>query len=478
MLARLAATAALTIWLAEGALRPPAVPLIVHEPYVSVWMPSDLATDSMPIHWAGATIGMVGMIRIDNTTFRWLGADTFSSQAAAPVPAATQLGLPIVTALQTAYAFSAGGVILNVTFSTPALLNDPATWNQFPVTYVSFTVASSDVASHSVAIYFEHTGELMVNNVAQDVIWSRNSPFVVEGVEVLRIGSAVQNVLGAKGDDMRTSWGYQYLFLPSTERTGLPPGVTVEVTATNWRASSLAFVNGSALPPVDPSAPRPCSDEWPVLAAAWRLGTVPASGVPVSVWAGVTYDAVLSMNYFGADLAPVWTQGGRRTIETLVTEAASRAVSLITQCKAFGDVSTAMYTQAAFGDTRYAELASLAFRQVTGSMVAVTPPANGAPACAPHAATDVWYFMEEMSSDGDISTVDVIYPASPLLLLYSPLVLWRTLLPIFDYAANCTGQVKWNYNLAWAPHDLGTWPIADKTAAQQEQMPLEEVSFY
>jgi hypothetical protein len=30
------------------------------------------------------------------------------------------------------------------------------------------------------------------------------------------------------------------------------------------------------------------------------------------------------------------------------------------------------------------------------------------------------------------------------------------------------------YNLAWAPHHLGTWPICDIKPDEQEQMPMEE----
>jgi hypothetical protein len=41
-----------------------------------------------------------------------------------------------------------------------------------------------------------------------------------------------------------------------------------------------------------------------------------------------------------------------------------------------------------------------------------------------------WYFLKEISSDGDISTVDVIYPASPILLYLKPELLLLQMLPI------------------------------------------------
>ena len=50
-------------------------------------------------------------------------------------------------------------------------------------------------------------------------------------------------------------------------------------------------------------------------------------------------------------------------------------------------------------------------------------------------------------------------------------LLARTLLPLLGYSNNET-NIK--YNLPWAPHHLGTWPICDLSPNHQEQMPLEE----
>lgn len=78
------------------------------------------------------------------------------------------------------------------------------------------------------------------------------------------------------------------------------------------------------------------------------------------------------------------------------------------------------------------------------------------------AINDWWVFMKEISSDGDVSTVDVIYPASPLILYLNPQVYAKLLVPILVYGNNETnayGQGV-NYNLAWAPHHLGTWPVS------------------
>lgn len=74
--------------------------------------------------------------------------------------------------------------------------------------------------------------------------------------------------------------------------------------------------------------------------------------------------------------------------------------------------------------------------------------------------------MKEISSDGDVSTVDVIYPASPLILYLNPELLYILTLPLMEYVNNDTGKYgKYNpYNYEWAPHHLGHWPICNITS--------------
>ncbi len=71
----------------QAAWRPPAVPLVVHDPYFSIWSPSDKLAESWPRHWTGTIHALCGMVRIDGKTYRIMGAKP------GRLPAMEQVGL-------------------------------------------------------------------------------------------------------------------------------------------------------------------------------------------------------------------------------------------------------------------------------------------------------------------------------------------------------------------------------------------------
>ncbi|PCH42735.1 hypothetical protein WOLCODRAFT_152776 [Wolfiporia cocos MD-104 SS10] len=95
---------------------PAALPLAVRTPYLNAWQPTDNGTtplDIWPYFWnyANGPLGWAGHIKVDNTTYRWLGGDPGDSTA--------NLTSVQVTLTRTIYYVTAGTMDLRITFLSP-----------------------------------------------------------------------------------------------------------------------------------------------------------------------------------------------------------------------------------------------------------------------------------------------------------------------------------------------------------------------
>ena len=181
---------------ATAGFRPPAVPLVTTDPYLSVWSFNDRLTDADTHHWTGKTHTLLSLVRIDGKPYRIAGAQP------AGVPALEQTAVAVLPT-RTIYTFAGAGVKLTLTFATPMLPDDLDVLSR-PLTYVTWEAQSTDGKPHEVSAMLAVGSDLTVNTPEQEVVAKREK---FGELTALVIGSEAQPVLRSKGDDHRIDWG-------------------------------------------------------------------------------------------------------------------------------------------------------------------------------------------------------------------------------------------------------------------------------
>jgi len=425
-------------------IRPPAVPLVAHDPYFSVWSAADHLNAQPTKHWTGSEQPMTGLVRIDGKVRRFMGGGMRWAGSIEPIQQVSR----DLTPTRTLYGFEGQGIHLDLTFLTPALPDDLDILSR-PATYLLFDVRSTDGRPHQVKLYFDATSALAVNTPKQRAMWSR---YQLKNLEVIRLGSLEQDVIGNKsGDDLRIDWGYLYIAAPRQGK--------VQTLGTSVRRRS-EYVSTLELPEShDLDVPEGTTDRDVNLAAlAFDFEVTPAAAVSRHLI--LAYDDLYSIDYFHRHLRPYWRRKGMGA-EAMLNAAENDLESLRERCRRFDSDLTADLVRA--GGPKYAALAILAYRQ-TFAAHKLAADFDGTPL----------YFPKENFSNGCISTVDVIYPSAPFFLLLNPRLLEAQLRPVLDYAHS--GRWPWPY----APHDLGQYPLANGQVYgggeenEDRQMPVEE----
>jgi hypothetical protein len=419
--------------------RPPAVPLVTCNPYFSVWSFADRLTYDATRHWTGSKQELHSLLRIDGRAWRIMGDERRDIQ---PMPQTSLRVLPT----RTIYEFEGGGVRITLTFLTPLLPSDLDLMS-WPVTYLSWEARSLDGKEHQVSVEYDNTAQLVVNTEDEPVVWQREETV---GLSVLRMGTEAQPMLKKSGDDLRIDWGYLYVAAPNAQS---PHRVVA-----NANSVIGTFARQGSLPSADTRMPRSPHDHMPAMAVAFDLGSVGAD--PIERHLILAYDQIYAVEYFHQPLRPYWRLK-RAQASDLLVEADRNYSSLVQRCEKFDADLVADLTRV--GGEKYARLAALAYRQAMAAQILVAGP-EGEP----------FFLPKENFSNGCIGTVDVIYPASPILLLLNPKLLEASLSPLFKYAESG----RWRF--PFAPHDLGTYPLANGQVygggekSEVDQMPVEE----
>jgi len=396
-------------------LRPPAIPLIAHDPYFSIWCPSETLNAVETEHWTQAPHRLTITAKIDGKSYKLLGKATKDH------PALKQTDLKIQPT-QVITTFADNGVEINLNFLSATISTDLDLLSQ-PLSYIIWDAKSTDGKSHKVEVQISANGMITATRPEQPLTQTKEE---LGELTAVKFGTTDQPVLERKGDRTQIEWGHLYL-----------AGKKSDVATTKVTGKTGGDLN-----------------------ATLEFEQFTTASKPKTQYAILAYDDDYSIQYFNQNLRAFWRRKGG-TVESLIESAPKNLATLQKACEEFDQELMADFMS--IGGSQYTQLACLAYRQcIAGSKLAADP--NGQP---------LW-FPKENSSNGCIATSDVIYPMSPQALLFGPALTKALIEPIMAYGSS----PRWKFpfaphDLGTYPQANGQ-VYGGGELTEENQMPVEE----
>lgn len=429
-----AARAAPAVTVGGAAVRPPAVPLVVRNPYVSTWLCGTNLAGDWASSWDGYSTAVCGLVRIDGKTYVWCGTPDLRG-----VTSMTQTSLE-VTATRTIFTFVAGGIRLVAEWFSPI---EPGNvrLQSVPLGLLSVIVEPTDGKNHAVELYVDIAGGWASWNPTDEIVWQTSA------TESRHWTIKLAHPKPLTEHNQMAAFGQSVFSTPNSSSVSYEAGVSTAVRT--------AFVTAGALGNTVDKDFRPIDENAPVVALCRNLGTIEKGSELVSFSLGHC-EETFGMKYLGKTVPPLW-QSYWHSWQAMVDEFLHTAPGTRQRAQALDAKVTKAATAA--GGADYSALCALALRQAYGACILVRG-TNGRPLA----------FLKELSSGARISTVDILFDTCPVWLYLDPGYLAMLLEPLLTYSAS--GEWKEDY----APHSLGYWPNAhgNPPPPGAEPMPVQE----
>ncbi|TVY28464.1 Glutaminase A [Lachnellula hyalina] len=437
--------------------RPPAIPLAVRSPYMNTWL--ELGSDggsqgflpgAWPRFWAGpqpgeavgangAVTGWTGLIKVDGASYTWMGQPKIGDDFPTNVK---QTSFEYTSQRSTFIMNVAGKVSMNVTFISPIAPKDLKRQSIIG-SYLQVTVAATDGATHSVQLYADTTAEWVSIRNTDTAQWSFSNQNNIVSHKSWR---QTQSEFNADFPDDGSHWGNWYWSTAAT------PSLTSQSGGHETVRGN--FLRDGKLPNTQDSNYRAISDNFPVFAFANDLSNV--GNNPITTLYTIVHAQENAIQFDGANgivsVRSLWTSyfGSDLAVVEFLYKDYSTVDGAIDHVFAVDSLAA--------GGQDYLTITSLSARQAFG----------GTQLCG--TISKPYLFLKEISSDGNIQTVDVFFPAIPIFLYSNPVLVKYLLDPLFE------NQEAGRFPKQWSIHDMGGhYPQAiGHEDGQQEDMPVEE----
>ena len=348
-----------------------AIPLILQDPFFSIWSDADHLYDKDPVHWCGERQRLQGYIKVDDAVYCFLGERGIHE-------AIPQQWVD-VTATVTEYMFENEKVKLSVRFTSP-LLPDSIELLSRPCAYVDFQVEKKTECRAEVC--FTVSSDLVSRRRERMAggSYCRPGKKEVPPYKYAVMGRAVQQPLSGSGDRVTADWGYVYL-VSAQEDARL---------AFSLEAGELSCC-------------------LPVPEAGGHTGLV------------LAWDDLVSINYFGEWKKGAWTRSYGTILDAVGAALSDREEVFKRAQKLDREIFDKAFS---LGGEAYAYICCFSYRHAVAAHKLILDEEG-----------NVIFLSKENDSNGCIGTVDVSYPSVPLFLLYNPELVKGMLRPIFRFAS-------------------------------------------
>lgn len=178
------------------------IPLVLHDPYFSIWSSADHLYDADPVHWTGARQKMRGYVTVDDTVYCFMGDREFHQ--------AIEQKYVDITPTATEYYFENEKIGLKVRFLSPLLLDDLLLVSR-PCTYVDFEVVKKIACEVKVDVQVSSDLVQQQKDALIGISFQQPEKNGRPAFQYGSLGRAMQTPLGSSGDHVTIDWGYVYL---------------------------------------------------------------------------------------------------------------------------------------------------------------------------------------------------------------------------------------------------------------------------
>ncbi|KAI0999432.1 putative glutaminase [Podosphaera aphanis] len=452
------------VYVEASTLTPPVLPLFVRNPYLSTWLGNARGKpwETWPMFWTGQELGLSVLASVpdEGNVFPLLGRAQDSlpkSDKSFNVSYPTYLGANFdastTNLTYTIPSLKQGQDDFTVTLSFLSPITPSSTLRQaIPASYLSIYVTGSS----EINVYIDINGLWVSGEKNNEIIWEfiqtpHRGSGETEPLKTWKVKRRTEQLFSENAD--RAEWGTLYFSAPSD--VGHEAGTSALLRQHFSR-------NGYLRNLVDDRF-RSIVDDEPVFAftKSFKLNQTSDSSGKTSdtVTFTIAHIQDLAIQFAAARgltlMKPLWASYYRTVHELLDFhyydfEKASEIA---------GNYSQQLEIDAlASGSEDYKDILSLSARQVLGACSFAGTPDNPV------------IFLKEISSNGNMNTVDVIYPSFPFFLYTNPRWLAWLMEPLIENMLS--GQYPNNYSM----HDLGSrFPNATgHPDGRDEYMPVEE----